>query len=247
MFSWLLFLIGAVLYYYTVGFDFSNALVFLGNNSPVNPPQLNSIIAYVYHNPAISVVIDVGLTAADLVVITTSLLVVTRWIFAWAFDRIAPSKLATVHEKYNTPYIIAIIAWVGGEILLLIVLYTGIVSAILNAALGLMIFFVPGLISGMIFPYRRKELYNASPDFTKKKLGGIPVITICGAISAFGLMGLLVLIMAVPQAGYPLTPISGAFMIGYWFVGLVLYFIIQSYRKKQEIDLKLIFRQVPPE
>ena len=61
MFSWIMFTVGVLLYYGTVGLDFANSLTTLGSASPVNPPYLNSIIGFVYHNPAISAAMDIGL------------------------------------------------------------------------------------------------------------------------------------------------------------------------------------------
>ena len=247
MFSWLIFFVGAIVYMNTLGFDFANALIFLRAKSPVNPPLLNSIIGFVYHNPLLSAVIDLSLMAGAFVVITTSMLIISRWIFAWAFDRIAPMKLAEVHSKYHTPYITILILWVVGELLLIAVLYTGVIGAILNAALGLAIFFIPGLVSGTVFPYRKKQLFESSPEFTKKKIAGIPLITICGAISTIGVLVILVVVLANPQLGFPLTPMSGAFMIGYWFLGLVIYLIAYAYRKSQGIDIGAAFKEIPPE
>ena len=247
MLSWLIFLIGSIVYMNTLGFDFANALIFLGAKSPVNPPLLNSIIGFVYHNPMLSAVIDLSLIAGAFVVITTSMLIISRWIFAWSFDRIAPAKLAEVHKKYHTPHVTILILWVVGELLLFVVLYTGVVGSILNAALGLAIFFIPGLVSGTVFPYRKKQLFENSPEFTKKKIGNIPVITICGAISTIGMIVILVVVLANPQLGFPLTPMSGAFMIGYWFLGLVIYLIAYAYRKSQGIDIGAAFKEIPPE
>jgi len=41
----------------------------------------------------------------------------------------------------------------------------------------------------IIFPYRRKDLFEASPPLVKKKIAGIPVITIFGAIAFFVSVG----------------------------------------------------------
>ena len=247
MFSWIIFTIGVPIYFGTLGFDFANSLIAIGAKSPVNPPLLNGIIGYVYRNPALSATIDLGLIAGALVVIPQSILVVTRWIFAWALDRVAPMQLAKVHEKYSTPYVTAIVVWIAGELLLLVVLYSGIVSVLLNAALGSAMSFVPALLAGMIFPWRRKQIYETSPSFTRLKVGSIPIITICGAISGFGLIAYMLLLVANPQLGFPVTATSGAFMVGYWILGIVLYYIAVTYRKSQGMDISGVFREIPPE
>jgi APA family basic amino acid/polyamine antiporter len=247
MFCWVFFTIGVPIYFGTVGYDFSNALITLGSNSPVNPPLLNSLIGYVFHNPALSVVIDIGLIAASLVVIPQSILVITRWIFAWAFDRVAPMKFAAVHKKYYTPYFTAIVVWIAGEFLLVMLLYTGLVSVLLNAALGSAISFVPALLSGMILPWRRKQIYDAAPSFTRAKIGSLPIITICGAIAGFGILVYTGILLFNPQLGFPVTPMSGGFMAVYLIAGLVLYYIAKAVRRGQGIDIGAAFREIPPE
>jgi amino acid transporter len=247
LFSWVVFTIGVPLYFGTLGFDFVNALLSIGSKGPVNPPLLNGLIGFVYHSPALSAVIDIGLMAGAIVVIPQSILVITRWIFAWSFDRVAPLKFAEVHKKYYTPYVTAIVVWVAGEFLLLIVLYTGLVGVLLNAALGSAMSFVPTLLAGMVLPWRRKQIFDAAPSFTRARLAGIPAITICGAISGFGLIGLMVLLLANPQLGFPVTQASGGFMVGYWILGIALYYVARAYRKTQGIDIEAAFREIPPE
>ena len=247
MFSWIVFTVGVILYYNTVGFDFANALIFLGNNSPVNPPLLNSIIGFVYHNPAISAGMDIGLVAASLVVIPQSVLVVTRWIFAWSFDRVAPAKFAEVHPTFATPYVSTIAVFIAGEILLVVTLYTGVVSIILNAALGSAISFVPSLLAGMILPWRGKAIFEQAPPFTRSKIGRVPWITICGAIAGFGIIIYTIVLMLNPQLGFPVTPASGAFMVAYLILGIALYYVAKNFRKHQGIDITAAFREIPPE
>ncbi len=247
MFSWIMFTIGVLLYYGTVGFDFANSLTTLGSASPVNPPYLNSIIGFVYHNPAISAAMDIGLVAGSLVVIPQSILVVTRWVFAWSFDRVAPAKFADVHPTFATPYISAIAVFIAGEVLLVVTLYTGLVSIILNAALGSAISFVPALLAGMILPWRGKQIFEQAPSFTRAKIGGIPWITICGAIAGFGIIAYTVVLALNPQLGFPLTGASVAFMLGYCLLGVVLYYVAKGFRKHQGIDISAAFREIPPE
>jgi amino acid transporter len=247
LFSWAVFTIGVPIYFTTVGFDFAHALLAIGEKSPVSPPLLNSLIGFVYRNPALSTVIDIGLLASALVVIPQSILVITRWIFAWAFDRVAPIKLAEVHKRYFTPYITAIVVWIAGEFLLIVLLYTGLVGLLLNAALGSAMCFVPTLLAGMFLPWRRRDIFDAAPSFTRAKLGKVPLITICGAIGGFGLIAYLIILLANPQLGFPVTPISGAFMIGYWILGILLYYLAKAYRKRQGIDIEAAFREIPPE
>jgi hypothetical protein len=35
-------------------------------------------------------------------------------------------------------------------------------------------------------------------------------------------------------------------MVGYWILGIVLYYIARAYRKNQGIDIEAAFREIPP-
>lgn len=159
----------------------------------------------------------------------------------------APAKFADVHPTFATPYISAIAVFIAGEVLLVVTLYTGLVSIILNAALGSAISFVPALLAGMILPWRGKQIFEQAPSFTRAKIGGIPWITICGAIAGFGIIAYTVVLALNPQLGFPLTGASVAFMLGYCLLGVVLYYVAKGFRKHQGIDISAAFREIPPE
>jgi hypothetical protein len=36
-------------------------------------------------------------------------------------------------------------------------------------------------------------------------------------------------------------------MIGYWILGILLYYLAKAYRKRQGIDIEAAFREIPPE
>jgi hypothetical protein len=128
-----------------------------------------------------------------------------------------------------------------------VTLYTGVVSIILNAALGSAISFVPALLAGMILPWRSKQIFEAAPSFTRAKVGGVPWITICGAVSGFGIVVYTIVLLLNPQLGFPVTPASGAFMVGYMVLGIALYYVAKVYRKRQGLDISAAFKQIPPE
>jgi hypothetical protein len=122
-----------------------------------------------------------------------------------------------------------------------------VITVLLNAALGSAICFVPTLLTGMVLPWRKKQIFDAAPTFTKRRIGGVPVITICGAISGFGLIAYTAVLLLVPQLGFPVTSLSGAFMLGWLLLGIVLYFVAKGYRMSKGIDISVAFKEIPPE
>ena len=88
-------------------------------------------------------------------------LAATRAILAWAFDGLFPRKLSEVNERYHTPiYAIALI-WIASEVCLY--LYVDQIFNTLNGVFAWILSFVLCSIAAMVFPYRRRELWQASP------------------------------------------------------------------------------------
>src|ERR1700687_633512 len=107
----------------------------------------------------------------------------TRVIFAAAFDRVLPSWAANISAKRRVPY---------GSLALMIV-PSVIVSAVwaykpdfqsvfLDATAVLALTFLATVIAAVVLPWRRRDLYNASP-IANWKFPGIPAITIIGVIT----------------------------------------------------------------
>jgi hypothetical protein len=100
-------------------------------------------------------------------------------------------------------------------------------------------------IAAVVFPYRKKKLFEASP-IAKYKVGGIPAITICGAITALYLFYLLVMWVKDPSYGVN-NPISALYLGATYIGSAILYFGMKAYRKRQGIDINRIYGEIPSE
>jgi amino acid transporter len=90
-----------------------------------------------------------------------------------------PRKLSEVHERYHTPIYAIAFVWVLSEICLY--LYVDQIFNTLNGIFAWILSFVLCSIAATVFPYRRRDLWQASP-WNGSTLG-IPNITILGALS----------------------------------------------------------------
>ena len=79
------------------------------------------------------------------------MLIATRAMFAWSFDRLVPEKLSEVHPKYNSPWVAVLVVAVIAEAFLF--LYHIEVFKFLTPALAY--YFVFWLVSlcGVLFPF----------------------------------------------------------------------------------------------
>ncbi len=210
------------------------------------PPFPQFLMSFVTSNPIIIFLVTIGFGLSLLVNAIPYTYVSVRNMFAWAFDRTIPASLAAVDEKHHSPYVALIVTTVASAIITyasvfynisILFTYIAFLFAALYAIVGL---------AGILFPYRRRDIFDSSPDIVKTRIVGIPVVSIVGAIS----------LVASIFMGYSLiTPaFSGPFILqnflvvaGVLVAPLVIYGITYVYYKSKGLPVDLAQRQLPPE
>src|SRR6202521_5457071 len=115
----------------------------------------------------------------------------TRVIFAAAFDRVLPSWAANISAKRRVPYGALILMIVPSIVISAIYAYKpDFTSVFLDATAVLALTFFATVVAAIILPWRRKDLYEASP-IARYKVAGLPLITVSGVVSALFLIGML--------------------------------------------------------
>jgi hypothetical protein len=126
-------------------------------------------------------------------------------------------------------------------------LATGLVFANLNYTLMYTIALAIGGISGAVFPFVRKSIYQRSP-IARYKIGDIPLITILGTVTFFFFAYLAYAAGLNPVVGGPTNPYALIALLAVFVGAGVLYFVSRAFHKaKQGIDISLGFRELPPE
>jgi len=237
----------------TVGYDFLRASAYLAFVHPeANPLKVLAVYSLFISvltvaNPPLFWLIFLAFVVSYLIFIPSYFLIITRNIFAWSFDRIAPSVLADVNDRFHTPVKSIILTLVAAEIACLIWAFQPVVFSWFNTTLAwTAIWIVPG-VAAMVFPFRRKEIYRASPSITKKEIAGIPVVSICGVLLVIIMVWALVYGYLTPAFSGPTLPLAIAVTAGIFITGPIVFYIARAIRKSQGIDLDLVFKEVPPE
>ena len=101
--------------------------------------------------------------------------------------------------------------------------------------------------AAILLPYRRPELFEAAPDMVKRRVAGIPMITIAGLINLILFTLILYSSFTLPAFSGPVGPAAIAFVLGIYIVGLIVYFVVASIRRQQGINLDLLYSEIPPE
>ncbi|OLD43892.1 MAG: hypothetical protein AUI83_18030 [Armatimonadetes bacterium 13_1_40CM_3_65_7] len=121
----------------------------------------------------------------------------------------------------------------------------GFQAAYLDATAVIAITFLATLVAAMILPWRRKDIYDASP-IARYKVAGIPAITLVSAVAAIFI--LFMVYEWATNATYGSNSVPSAIYLGAtYLLAVVIYAIAYYYRKNQGIDLSRIHHEIPVE
>jgi len=175
----------------------------------------------------------------------------TRVIFAAAFDRLLPEKVAEVEPRTRTPI------WA----LLMMVIPSLLVSALfawnifdfqtltLCSTLVIAVTYLGSTIAAILLPFIKRDLYEASP-IAKYKILGIPLITVAGVIFGGFLIFLLYQWIIDPNGLYGIgisNTSSVIYMLAMYALALIIYVGFKWWRKREGIDINKIYEEIPVE
>ncbi len=233
----------------SVSLDFNQAAAWLsynygGEEAIEFAPTFLLYSGLLITNLPVFLLVALGLVIWSYFWIPSAMIISTRAMFAWSFDRVAPERLSAVHPRYNSPYVAVIVVAVIAEIFLL--LYHRGVFQFLAPALAYYVVFWLVALAGVVFPYlpRTRPLWEQSP--VNQRVGGIPLMTICGAVGlvyfTIGLWFMLTNDLLFLNGTKQLWTTAGQFIVPF-----VLFWIVRAVRRSQGIDLDRTFREIPPE
>lgn len=173
----------------------------------------------------------------------------TRTMIAWSFDRIAPDRLGEVSPRFNTPVAAIWLSTAGAVVFMWFIAFRAI--NLLTLIEALTVVWGTAMVAAVFFPKTRRNLYEMSPA-SEQKIGGIPVMSITGALGALFLATVLYMLWNDANAAGPLfstDAIRGEFwlLLAVVVFGTIWYLGAKSYRQSQGIDISLAFRQIPIE
>jgi amino acid transporter len=216
------------------------------------PPELGSSGAYFFltsaqlDNTIFAALLSATWVLALPVIVATIILIMSRVVFAWAFDGILPEGVTKVTQR-NAPIAavwllvlasVAVLAWAifVASSFLQVVVYGTLLQIAAMALVG---------VAAIAVPYRRPELFRASTS--NARLLGIPVVSIAGAVAVAAAAIVWYLFLHFPYFG---VADKGTFFIwaaGTVVFGLLFYAVARAIRARQGIDLRLVYTEIPPE
>ncbi|MEI7743261.1 MAG: APC family permease [Chloroflexota bacterium] len=242
--------LGAALLFKVTGFDFVVAANTAESGYAIPGGAFYQVFAaLVYNVPVLTVLIVGSFLFWSLPAMVGNTFMPIRTVFAWSFDRLLPERFSQVNERFHSPV---------AAILLVMAIVTGMLvwsiwSTDFNTwlALGVLagvVCIVIVAIAALMFPTRRADLYQASP--ANVKLAGIPVLYIVAPLAIVVMAFLVYCVLAYPPLALG-SPDNAwwvpAFLGMIVVVGLAVYFIARMVRRRQGIDIDLVYKELPPE
>jgi amino acid transporter len=212
-----------------------------------SPPVSSYLVIFANPSEIVAVLVPLAIIASVLGSLETIVLATVRIVFSWSFDGVVPTRLSQLSKRGSPNFVLALIAVVGLIYILISLFEANVLTFLDYATSGLYLSIAFVGLSGLIFPYRKKALFQSTPPAVQKKVGGVPVISILGLVTF--LVGVFVAIAAASPAytGLAVNPYYVAGLASVFIGGLAIYAISYYYQKSKGVDLMLRFREIPPE
>lgn len=237
-----------------MGQPFVGAIAYIENNADgpayenYTLPSVNTfyLVSLATDNNAVDFLIGLVFILFDVLWMPISYIAFSRAAFAWGMDRLGPMWFTDVHPRWHSPVKNNIVMFVMSEIGI------GLYAMSPDTLLGVVIVGLEALsawgvmaVSGLLFPYvkRARTIWEASPY--KFHLGPIYVLTVASIINLLFVGILIYMFFALPNLDFYSN--SGLIVyISIWVFSIAWYFYWVTKWKKQGIDLRLAWKELPP-
>src|SRR6266566_129445 len=201
---------------------------------------------WLVHNTAFQVILILVMSLWFFGWVGTLFLSSTRVIFAAAFDRVLPDRAAEVSEKRKVPVYSLILMLLPAAGLSAVYAYsTTFRTYTLDATLVIAVTYLFSAIAVVILPWRKPELWRASPA-SKIKIFGVQIVPVAGVVT-IGLLGFN-LYEWFSNDNYFVNNSTSLYYMGAMYVlAIVVYVVARVVRSRQGIDLSLINKEIPVE
>ena len=207
-------------------------------------PAYPELVSIASGTSIVSTIVILGFTVGLAVWLPQTMMLVSRNMFAWSFDRVVPDKLSYVDPRSRSP-IVAI-----GVMLALSIGSTAIYAftdwfTTISVLLGLSSTLLVTAIAGTLLPFRQRALVESSPY--NKKVLGVPMLTAVGVLAILGFGGAIGILLWDPSSGASLGENPGklALVVGVYVAAIAFWFVARAVRRRQGVEIDLAYRELP--
>lgn len=250
----IMYLVGWLALKHVTGLSFLQGANWLQSNNPTAyghltpaPTTITFYALLLSTDPVSKILMAVAFPAATIAIIAAYILVLSRIAFALSFDRLLPTFMSDVTPKRRVPRNAYILSAIGFVVFVALAIYSSFLSVFRDLTLLGAIGFALVSLAATLLPWRKRDLYEASPRAFKGKWLGLPPITVIGGISTIVNVWMAYEVVAKPQivGGYSLSSIITLIVVFGW--GLVAYTVALLWTRSRGLGFGLATRELPPE
>ncbi len=243
----LVLMLGAAAFFTTPGHDFLAGLSLNAGSFGLDPaPQYPELAAIASGSPIVGVLILLASVLFYVIFIPISMIMISRSLFAWSFDRLIPEKVSEVNTRTHSPInaVLVIVAFCVATVILVTLKPD---LGALVVLLGQTLTFICVGIAAMAFPYSQPDVFESSPF--RSRIRGVPLLSILGAVSTVCMTGMFAILMLDPNSGTAWSTNPGRVLVvaGIFIGGLVLYQVIRFIQRSRGVNIDLAYQEIPPE
>lgn len=203
--------------------------------SPWSPVFVPAVLS----NPYLSSFVEIGFLLFNFWWAAGLAICISRYVFAFSFDRVLPTVFADVSDKFQVPLKAIGLTLVISIILTAIAIYTTYIGQLLNVVTIWSIVWILVGISAIVLPMYRKQFTSGLP-------GGRWLLPIFGVLTVIAMGSTFYWSVTNPAIG-PSSPGSVALLVAIFASAVVIYLARYFYFKGRGLNLIQGQMEIPPE
>lgn len=226
----------------TMGFPFIQAIWTLASAgkfslgvSPWAPLFIPAVVA----NPFLSSFVEIGFLLFNFWWAAGLAICISRYIFAFSFDRVLPTVFADVNDRLHVPLKAVGLTMIVAVIFIIISIYTSYIGQLLNVTVIWAVVWIMVALAAIILPFWRKQ-------FTSGLLGGKVLLPLFGVLTIIAMGATFYWGVTNPSLG-PIGSGPFTFILALFGSGFVIYLARYFYFKTKGLDLIKGQMEIPPE
>ncbi|MGA2199677.1 MAG: hypothetical protein ABSG45_07035, partial [Nitrososphaerales archaeon] len=236
-----IFLVLTYLFDHSIGISFLEAWSVTQGNVSTVPSALAMVF---YPNAALMWIITIGLFVGNIGWWWLALVFASRIPMAWGFDRVVPTSLAHVSDRFHTPTLSIVMTVLLATVPMALIFFTSFISTQLNAIFLFTVAWLVSAVAAVVLPFRRKTIFHASGGASR--FLGLPVISWIGLVSVCVIGYLSYSAFTNPAIG-PSTETARIIILAVFAAPAIIYTVSYRYNKRRGIDLGLLAAELPPD
>jgi APA family basic amino acid/polyamine antiporter len=232
----------------TFGWDFYYAAnnAYWAGEGPISAwPYPGLFAAFLFNSPILQFILLALLALWFFGWVGSVFLSSTRVVFATAFDRVLPEWVSKTSRNGVPYYALALMLIPSIPISYLYAFGENFATYTLDATLVIATTFLGSAIAAAVLPWRKPEIYNASP-IARYNVLGLPLITL--AASMFSIFLVFCLYKWLTDDTYGINNgQSLIYMLVLYGIAIALYVAFRLIRRAQGMDLNMVYDEIPEE